>query len=431
MVCVPFCWFCVSVREWWADSNKQMAVVEAGSHVVRCGSIGEATCTFAFAPMFYHHRIADNEEASQRDVHPHSKCRYSWQQLLTDNAFEAHSAVPLWTTESLQNHLPKHIDQLSYIVSKALRSSSEPLMMILQEAWHERMERVSALATALFEGSVTSSLYFARPSVCWALSQGKPTAVVLDCGHSHTTAAAVCDGYVTRRSIITAPIAGAAVTSALQRHIDLPYERTLPPHHLQSDIALHDVARYCAIQELKEVWSVVGGGSDGKVNPGGPVPEPAMRKFIAPDGAELKLSESASRAGLDVSGLRESCFEVLFREPPLHSTVPGQPVESIHIPRMILKVRRNVDIEMRAASLPHILCGGTSQAPRFAARVTAELKALDSQYFKAPPPIVAAPNSAWKGASMSAESSAFLPLWITKAEFEEEGTSVLRRKLCY
>ncbi|CUI15563.1 actin-like protein, putative [Bodo saltans] len=416
-----------------------MSVIDAGSFAVRCGSIGEATSSMSLAPFSYNGMSNDNEEDSvllhHRSRWTASSRRYTWNQLLTDPRVDVERSVPLWTTESIQNHLPEHVEQLSYIASKALGfRSADPLMLVLQEAWHERLERVSALASALLEGEITSALYFARPSVCIALSQGKPTAVVVDCGHSQTTAAVVCDGYVARRSIITAPVAGSAVTSTLLHHISLPYERTLSSRCLDASAAHPKriaLARFFAMQEVKEVWAVVGGGVDGGKGASGGVSaptEPAMQRFFAPDGAELHLSDDATRSGLDVARLRDSCFDQLFRE---STHAPGEHAQSIHIPKTILKVRRNVDIEMRAATLPHILGGGTSQAPRFAARVTAELKTLDSQYFKAPPPIVASANSAWKGASMSAESSAFMPLWITKAELAEEGTSVLRRKLCY
>jgi actin-related protein 4 len=416
-----------------------MSVIDAGSSSVRCGSIGEATSSVSLAPVSYtslSNHDNEEDEGAHRSRRASSACRYSWNQLLTDATADTERSVPLWTTDSLQSHLPEHVEQLSYIVSKTLGFRTEdPMMLVLQEAWHERLERVSALATALFEAGVTSSLYFARPSVCIALSLGKPTAVVLDCGHSHTTAAVVCDGYVARRSIITTPVAGSAVTSALLHHIALPYERTLSSRCIDASAANLSrvaMARYFAMQEVKEVWAVVGGGGVEGGKGGGassaPSEPPAMQRFVAPDGAELNLTEDAVRSGLDVARLRESCFDTLFREP---TNAPGELAQSVHIPKTILKVRRNVDIEMRAATLPHILAGGTSQAPRFAARVTAELKTLDSQYFKAPPLTVATPLAAWKGASMSAESSAFMPLWITKAEFAEEGTGVLRRKLCY
>lgn len=341
--------------------------------------------------------------------------------------------VPLWTTESLQSNMQLHVDQLSHIAQRVLRTSHDPLMLVLQEAWHERLDRVSALASALFEQGVTPSLYFARPSVCWALSIGKPTAVVLDCGHAQTTVAAVCDAYVCRRSITTSPVAGAAVSAELSRHVAMSYEQTLPAKVLAGATETQQrLSVQLGLLELKELWGAVGLGYVGKASSSATnaalALEPAANRFIAPDGSELHLSPTAADAGLDVASVRESIFEVLFRDPPTSSVGPPT---TVSVPKMIVKARRNIDIDLQAVNLAHILCGGTSQAPRFANRIATELKGLDAAYFKAAPPIVSPVAGAWRGASMSAEATGFLPLWISKAEFAEEGDSVLRRKLCY
>ena len=88
------------------------------------------------------------------------------------------------------------------------------------------------------------------------------------------------------------------------------------------------------------------------------------------------------------------------------------------------------DVDIRKELYGNIvLSGGTTMYPGLAERIHNEIKAL------APPTIklgvVAPPErkySVWIGGSILASLSTFQQMWVTKAEYQECGPSIVHRK---
>lgn len=416
-----------------------MAVVDCGSYVVRCGYVGDSSPTQYLLPVHF-----------TRQPQSASLCwprRYTKSELLCDKDVDPLSLAPLWTPAAYASKPDAHFEQLHFITHALLSTEHDPLMLIVPELWHERLDRMAELAGALLEGGTAPSIYLARPSVCWALSQGKPTSIVLDCGHSHSTVAAVSDGYVLRRSILSVPVAGDAVTTSLSSRVDLKYQQTLG-HRVAPSIhpAVEAWAIRDALNEVKERGSRVWLPAARSTATAAAIPgEPAsstkysiqnlLQTFVAPDGSEIVVCDEAGteprRGHNKASGVsaREACYEVLFREPPLGVDASSQ--TCVHLGRHIVRCRRSVGVDLQNPATPFLLCGGTSQALQFQERLLSELRSLDSSFFRAKNIVTASSDGAFVGAAMAAESSAFQQLWISKAEFAEEGRSVLQRKLSY
>lgn len=394
-----------------------MSVIEVGSHSVRCGNIGDSAPTQVLMPSHY--------TFTDRCPHPP---RYAASELLTDPAVDAASVIPLWTNDALQQHMSLHMDQLSYAARTVLCQQRESLMIVLHDIWHERLDRMQTIVSQLLEGDVCKHLYLARSSVCWALSQNKPTAVVLDCGHAKTMVAAVADGCALRRSVSSCNLGGLHVSAALSSHIEMPYAHTLSGRvHPDAPDIIQRIARQHAVNELKELWSCVTlHGAKSTTSSSSPS-EPAGEKFVAPDGTPLKIAATST---LSPTQLRESMYECLFRDEPASMANSAAP-SAAHIPKLLLRCRRGLDVDLQGLTVPILLCGGTSHATYFGERVLNELRREDSSFFKVRTLQTCPVDGAFVGASMAAESSAFQPLWITKKDFDEEGPSVVQRKLCY
>ena len=354
--------------------GKMAAVVEIGSYRIRGGYSGDTNCTVV-APA-----------VSLRRVDSSSSTLPTLSHVLRAGC----PVEPIWALgDLLHNETSRSLEFLSQLVKHSLGLVNSPLAIVLPEIWHERRELVTLLTTAILESGVASSLAFFRPSVCWSLSCGKPSAIVLDCGHSHTTAASVADAYVLRKSLFTNEKGGRAVSAALGKAL------SCASHQFGASFA--DEQLLDSIKRSATCVSIPG-GSTGSTNPA---------LFAAPDGNQIVVPPDC----------RSAAYEVLFSS------------HGEHVAQQVAHCSRVTDVEQRSAQAV-IACGGTSRAQGFGQRLLYELKKIDSTFFTQSA-VHAAPDEhgAWRGASLITSSSAFGSLWITPAEFAEEGESVLSRKL--
>jgi len=77
----------------------------------------------------------------------------------------------------------------------------------------------------------------------------------------------------------------------------------------------------------------------------------------------------------------------------------------------------------------NVLSGGTTMYPGIADRMQKEITALAPSTMKIK--IIAPPErkySVWIGGSILASLSTFQTMWITKAEYDESGPSIVHRK---
>ena len=90
----------------------------------------------------------------------------------------------------------------------------------------------------------------------------------------------------------------------------------------------------------------------------------------------------------------------------------------------------NCDLDVRKDLYGNvILSGGTTMFPNFGERLYAEIKKLCPEKMKGK--VIATPDRkymVWKGGSTLSTLSTFASMWITKADYEEFGETVVHRK---
>ncbi|EPY31771.1 actin-like protein [Strigomonas culicis] len=337
---------------------------------------------------------------------------------LVGRAAAAAPLLPLWSLQQLQRHSDAHMEALRRLKCELLRcDATEPLMLVLPESWHERSDVMEGLCELILEeGALCRAVYFSRPLVNWALASGKASAVVVDVGHSHTTVGAVLDGYLLRHSLNACALGGAVVTAQ--------YGAALAPAlEVSLQCAYPDVTAPFARQLLAESIAEKVKRAYGFVQPGTPrgpqdplfKPPPAFCELRAPDGSALALTAAQ----------RCSPFEVFFS---------GE-VGGVDLAQLVVRCKDATHAEWQLRTVHHIVAGGGSTVPYFKERLTAELKDRDASYYRQERDsairVQPRADGAWAGASLAAASSSFAALWITHAEWEEEGASVLYRKLFY
>ncbi|KAH9577513.1 Actin family [Trypanosoma melophagium] len=370
-----------------------MAVVEVGWNV-RAGYIGDVRCTRQLSSLH------------SKEV-PRETCLPSI--LVAADVAGDENILEMWTLQSLEQERNLHMEHLAHIMEKELGCLEEdPLMLVIPEIWHEKSEIIQTLFRIILESNFTSALYCCRPSVAWTLASGKASAVVIDVGHHHATSTAVLDGYALRGSIASNNLAGSVVTQRLIDMIGVDQLQALETvkHYRLPSVREWALREICG--DIKRVaCSVRTGRSD------------LSRKeesllLRAPDGNTITVAGDA----------RVDPYDVLFAPPS---------GTGASLADLLVGCRRSLDPEWQQQTSPHILCGGTSQASGFRERLLKEAQKRDSSYFRYGKEdafkVLTAVDGAWAGASLAADCSSFSSLWVTRADFEEEGDSVLYRKL--
>ncbi|GET92444.1 actin-like protein, putative [Leishmania tarentolae] len=423
-----------------------MSVVEVGTFNVRAGYIGDATCTrcvpalrAAAAPeevdlislLYAASRSLDAVPLSLSSVFADEATGETSDSLRSPgNGAPPNALLPLWSLRQMESHSKAHIDSLRRLKRDVLENAEQdPLCLVLPEIWYERRDVMEALFQLILETpDLTTALYCMRPSVGWTFASGSASSVVLDVGHSHTTVTAVFDGYALRHSVDTIPVGGEAVTdqySELLRKHRPVVEAAVPAlsHDTVREIYWRDwVAdvKHCLAHVLPYQGGTGGApsaaGKGSASSPGKEASAHASVDLQAPDGTRVHLDEY--KAALP--------FEVFF-------STTGD--DTRNVVNLMATCKRQMDPEWQLHTVPHLLAGAGALVPGFRERVVEELKAQDSSYFRYERDgmlnVAQTVDGAWAGASMAASSSSFEPLWVTRGEWAEEGTSVLYRKLFY
>ncbi|EPY39863.1 actin-like protein 6B [Angomonas deanei] len=409
-----------------------MAVVEVGSYRVRGGYVGDLHPTVSLPALL------SKGDATQSDF------MSILQSSANRNTTES-DILPLWTLQSLQSNVEHHVRSIRHIKHNLLKCKPEdPLMLVIPEVWQERSEILEGL-TELFledgeENGIASSLYFSRPLVNIALANAKVSALVCDVGHSHVTVGAVLDGHLLRQTLNSLPLGGAVVTSQFQSALEKQWRpwadeqaATLcrrQPHHQKviSDYLLGDLADrvkrmsgevHLDEEAQEELEKGPGRKRLRKVTKPSPgVTQPVQ--MYTPDGNTFSLNTVQ----------RSKPFEVFFGG--MDEAIP-EGASKLHLVDFVANCKNLLDPEWQLRGVHHIVAGGGAQAASFTPRLLQELKKRDTSYYRLEEEgcftTTSQKNDAWAGASMSACSSAFSPMWITRREWQEEGASVLHRKL--
>lgn len=383
-----------------------MSAIEVGTWNVKAGYIGDVAPTQVLRSLWTPLSTREsgmNFMSLLRRISPASRAEMAEEDLVLR---------PMWSMRALESFKEPHVETLLRLHRHVLQCSSEedPLMLVLPELWHERLDVMQTLCGLVLEGDIAPALYCIRPSVAWTLSQGRSTALVTDIGYSHVTTAAVLDGQTLRLSVDSHPMGAAAVTAQ--------FSEMLRPS-LQGPIAstfshLSDHARGHLLQEMaSEVKDRVGFVLSHRLSL---AQAPAATEFRAPDGTPIELRPEE----------RSQPYEVLF----------GSEAGRFNVAEMIVRVKAGLDPEWQAVTVQHLIAGGTSATPGLLPRLVEELKDKDAAYGRYDQEggiqrVKKHRDGAWVGASLAASSSSFFPLWISKTEWEDEGEGVLYRKFFY
>mmetsp|Transcript_9299 Transcript_9299/g.17662 ORF Transcript_9299/g.17662 Transcript_9299/m.17662 type:complete len:374 (+) Transcript_9299:31-1152(+) len=280
-----------------------------------------------------------------------------------------------------------------------LRISPEEHPVLLTEqplnprAIRERMTQI------MFETFSVAGVYVALQAVLSLYASSQSCGIVLDSGDAVTHTVPIYEGCALNHAIYRMDLAGSHLNDYLMKLI------------AERGYSFATEADREFVRDVKEKWSYVALDFDTEMQE-------------AEENSDIeKTYEFPSGNTITVGSERFKCPEMLFQP-----SLIGKEMFGIH--EMTFSSIMKCDVDIRNDLFRGIvLSGGNTMFANFGERMTKELTVLapDSTNIK----VVASPDraySVWIGGSILSCSDTFREMWISKAEYDEAGPTIVNEK---
>ena len=354
------------------------------------------------------------------------------------NPFNAEGLLEDWdVVEALWNHTLK----------KRLVVQPDEHPVLLGEPVHTTREGREKMVELLFEKHNPPAIFLAKNPVLTSFASGRATSLVIDCGGSGTTVAAVHDGYAMQKAVTRSPLGGDAITDIVLKYLEknkgVPvrprYEFTRKPKGDGESFTVTDVdcpntsAGYRLFKQREiaaDLKENVCRLSDSMYSEEDNTNIPAV-SYELPDGNTIEVGHE-----------RFKIPELLFQphllpsldlgdDAPDLKMADGSPLRGL--PALILENINKCDVDVRKDLFGGmLLAGGGSLFGSLRERLEAELH--DAAPTNVRVKVTASANtierkfSTWLGGSILASLGSFQQMWMSKQEYEEYGVAIIHRK---
>ena len=282
-----------------------------------------------------------------------------------------------------------------------LKISPEEHNLLLSESPFITRKDREKMLEMMFETFNCASTYLVAQSVLAAYSVGKSTGISIDCGHTSLNFAPIYEGFLQRHCVQHIPIAGKDINDILINLL------------IKNGQVIDSKMQKQSIIKAKESFCFLRYDNEDEIEK---KKEEETKEWELPDKKKITISKERFQA-----------TEVLFDPKQFGYDYPN-------FQELFKKTVKGIDSDLREIMLANIIFnGGTTLIKGFKNRVTQEIEQAgqDYEFKKKVHTYPEAQFMAWLGGSILTSLTNFENLWITKAEYKEEGKATIVHKKCF